>query len=229
MRGIVCLEKQERLELLKIEGIKFKELVLSDTNPFPGYYSVTPGNENIKPKYVFAIIKQGKGCYEDLVLRLFYKIQKEVNFSFDASYGRITIHNKTKPCIRFSINDFSKVTNLISLFKAGGIEFQKSEKVTPYDSNIKIRKFINFKDFAKDIYIGDKQDHYYIKVPYKQKWDKFAKTIMSIKATKDFKTFDAAQTSLYTENEIIEFIRIYTKSFEKEDFIRLKEEILKHI
>ncbi len=229
MKGIVCLEKQESLELLKIEGVKFKELILSDTNPFPGYYSIIPGEEKNKPKYAFALIKQGEGCYEDKVLRTFYKIKKEVDFNFDANYGRITIHNKTKPCIRFTINDFSKVQELILLFKNEGIKFQKSENVNTYKSNIKIRKFISFKEFAENIYTGNKENHYYIKVNRKQKWDEFAKTILSIKATKEFKTFDAAQTSLYTENEIIEFVRIYTESFKKEDFIKLRNEIIKHI
>jgi len=227
MEGIVCLEKQEKLEQLKIDGIKFKELVLSDTNPFPGYYSERPGDDINKPKYAFAIIKQGEGCYEDLVLRAFYKIQKNVKYKFDANYGRISILNKVKPCIRFTINDFTKVPELISLFKNEAIEFQKSEKVSSYDSNIKIRKFMTFKDYAENIFTGDKADHYYIKVHSKQKWDDFAKTILSLKATKEFGTFDAAQTSLYVKNGIVEFVRIYTKSFKKEDFIKLRDEILK--
>jgi len=228
MEGIVCLEKLEQLEQIKIEGVKLNELILSDSNPFPGYYSETPGEEVNKPKYAFAIIKQGKGCYEDLVLRAFYKAQKEVNFKFDANFGRISILNKIKPCIRFTINDFSKIPELILLFKNGGIEFQKYEKIAPFNSNIKIRKYINFKDYADNIYTGDKENHYYIKVDKKQKWDDFAKTILSIKATKEFGTFDAAQTSLYAKDNIIEFVRIYTKSFKKEDFLKLKDEILNY-
>lgn len=227
MEGFVCLEKQEKLEQLKIDNIKFKELVLSDTNPFPGYYSETPGDELNKPKYAFAVIKQGEGCYEDLVLRAFYKIQKMLNYKFDANYGRITLHNKTQPCIRFKINDFLKVPELISLFIKEGIVFKNSEKISPYDSNIKIRKFMTFTNYAKDIYTGDKKNHYYIKVNKKQKWNNFAKLILSIKGSKEFGTFDAAQTSLYIKNEIIEFVRIYTKSFQKDDFLKLKDEILK--
>lgn len=229
MKGIVCLEKQEHLEKLEIEGVKFKELILSDTNPFPGYYSETPGDETNKPKYVFAIIKQGKGCYEDLVLRVFYKTKKEVDYNFDANFGRISILNKIKPCIRFTINDFSKIPELISLFKKGGIEFQKTEKLHPYESNIKIRKYMTFTPFAEDVYKGEKANHYYIKVHSKQKWDDFAKTILSIKATKEFGTFDAAQTSLYIKDGIEEFVRIYTKSLKKDDFIKLKNEILKYM
>jgi len=229
MEGIVCLEKQESLEQIKIDGIKFKELVLSDTNPFPGYYSEKPGEDINKPKYAFGIIKQGEGCYEDLVLRAFYKIQKAVDYEFDANYGRISLHNRTQPCIRFKINDFSKVSELISLFKNEGIVFHSSEKVSPYNSNIKIRKFMTFRDYAKDIFTGDKENHYYIKVHKKQKWDDFAKLILSIKGSKEFGTFDAAQTSLYVKGGIVEFVRIYTKSFQKEDFIKLKNEILKFI
>lgn len=228
MKGFVCLEKQEKLELLQIENIKFKELVLSDIDPFPGYYHDTHMIDDAsKPKYAFVILKQNSGCYEDFILRAFYKIKNKTDYDFDASYGRISIQNKAKPCIRLKVSDYNKVTELISLFKEEGVIFEKTTKISSYQSNIKIRKFMTFTTYADDIYTGDKKNHYYIKIPTKQKWNDFAKTILSIKGSKEFGTFDAAQTSLYAKDEIIEFIRIYTTTFHKEDFIKLKDEILK--
>ena len=88
---------------------------------------------------------------------------------------------------------------------------------------------MTFTHFAEAVYTGDKENHYYIKVHKKQKWAEFEKLILSIKGSKEFGTFDAAQTSLYVKNEIIEFVRIYTKSFKKDDFLKLKDEILKFI
>ncbi len=230
MKGFICLEKQESLVQFETGGSKMKELVLSDSNPYPGYYSETPADTQAsKPKYVFIAIKQGDGCYEDTVLRAALKLKDKVNYEFEANYGRISLKNKTKPCIRIKIGDLSKVPELITLFKEEGLQFQPAERITPYDSLIKIRKYMTFDELSKGVYSGDKEDHYYIQIPVKLEWPNFVKLILSIKSSGDFGVFDAAQTSLYLKDEIIEFVRIYTKSFKNEDFIKLKDEIFKRI
>ncbi len=230
MEGFVCIEKQEKLSLLKLENHKFKELVLSDTDPYPGYYSVTPvASEMGKPKYVFVAMKQGEGCYEDLVLRAACKIKKETNFEFDANYGRISLHNKIKPSLRIKIEDLSKVPELLSAFKTEGLRFESTSKTTPYVSTIKVRKFMTFSQYSKGIYSGDKKDHYYIQVSKKIEWKDFEKIIPKIKSSGTFGVFDAALTSLYLKDEIVEFIRIFTKSFKEKDFVKLRDEILKQI
>lgn len=228
MEGFACIEKQEKLSLLQLENHKFKELVLSDTDPYPGYYSLTPvASELAKPKYVFITMKQGEGCYEDLVLRAACNVKKITDFDFDANYGRISLQNKILPSLRFKIEDLSKVPELLELFKKEGLKFQSSVKTSPYISTIRVRKFMNFSQYAKGIYSGDKQDHYYIQVPRKLEWNEFAKIIPAVKSSGTFGIFDAALTSLYLQDEIIEFVRIFTKSFKESDFVKLRDEILK--
>jgi len=230
MEGFICLEKQERLVQFETGSTKIKELILSDANPYPGYYSETPADtQATKPKYIFAAMKQGEGCYEDIVLRAAFKIKKILDYDFEANYGRISLFNKTKPCIRIKIDNLSKVPELIKLFNKEGILFQPAEKITPYDSLIRIRKYMTFTELSEDIYSGDKENHYYIQVPEKLEWKEFVKLIISIRSSGDFGIFDAAQTSLYQKNKIIEFVRIYTKSFKTKDFIKLKDEIFKRI
>ncbi|MCF6365613.1 MAG: hypothetical protein L3J35_05360 [Bacteroidales bacterium] len=230
MEGFICLEKQERLVQFETGGKKMKELILSDANPYPGYYSETPADtQATKPKYIFAAMKQGDGCYEDIVLRAGFNLKNKVDYEFEANYGRISLFNKTKPCVRIKIDDLSKVPELIKLLKEEGIQFQPAEKVSPYDSIIRIRKHMSFNKLAEDVYSGDKENHYYIQVSEKLEWKDFEKLILSIKSSGDFGIFDAAQTSLYQKDEIIEFVRIYTKSFKTEDFVKLKDEICKRI
>ena len=230
MKGFVCLEKQEKLIPFNFGDVKLKELVLTDANPFPGYYSETPGDpDSSKPKFVFVAMKQGKGCYEDDVLRATYSLKQKLNFDFDANYGRFLIFNNMKPCIRFRVNDYANVPEIIENFKNEGINFEPTKKVTPYDSNIKIRKYLTLTEIEKDIFSGDESDHYFIRIPKHLKWKEFVKLILSVRSSGDFGLFDAAQTSLYLKDEIIEFVRIYTKSFKDKDFKILKEELLKRL
>ena len=230
MKGFVCLEKQEKLVPFTFGNVKLKELVLSDVNPFPGYYSETPGDpDGSKPKFLFIAIKQGVGCYEDEVLRATYSLKQKLNFNFEANYGRFLILNTMKPCIRIRVDDYAIVPEIIENFKKEGIIFEPAKKITPYESNIKIRKYLTLKEISEDIFSGDDADHYYIKIPKHLKWKDFVDLITSVRSSGDFGLFDAAQTSLYLKNEIIEFVRIYTKSFKNEDFKVLKEELLKRL
>lgn len=230
MKGFVCLEKQEKLIPFTFGDIKLKELVLTDSNPFPGYYSETPGDpDGSKPKYVFVAMKQGKGCYEDDVLRATCSIKKKLNFDFEANYGRFLIFNSMKPCIRFKVSDYANVPEIIEHFIVEGIQFEPAKKVSPYESNIKIRKYLTFNKIEEDIYSGDEKNHYFIRIPKHLKWKDFVELIISVRSSGDFGLFDAAQTSLYLKDEILEFVRIYTKSFNDEDFKVLKEELLKRL
>ncbi len=230
MEGFVCLEKMEKLESFSPGELKLKEFVLKDIEPFPGYYSQTPHVSDVhKPKYVFASVKQGKACYEDEILRAYYAIRDKIKYPFDANFGRFLIFNKFRPCIRIKVNDFEHVPEIIDYFKHEGIEFEPYEKFPATETHIKVRKYNTFIEYDKDIYTGDDPDHYYIHVPVHHKWDDFTRIINSVKNSSNYGSFDAAQTSLYLKNEIVEFIRIYTKSFEKTDFIRLKIDLLKRL
>ena len=229
MEGFVCLEKQEKLALY-IEGGKLNDLVLKDVNPFPGYYSETPGVSNInKPKYIFIALKQGEGCYEDTVLRAMFNLKKFVDFDFEANYGRLSVLNKHLPCIRLKLNDLSKVTYLLDKFKAEGIKFEKTFSLKPYESIIKIRKYIIFNEFSEYVYTGAQKNHYYLEVPVKLEWNDFVKMILSIRGDGEFSSFDAAQISFYKKNGIKEFIRIYTKSFSKENFKLFRNRVLSYL
>jgi hypothetical protein len=230
MEGFVCLEKIEKLETFTHGDIKLKEFVLEGIDPFPGYYCDTPQNyDNQKPKYVFVGLKQGRACYEDEILRAFFSIRGKVSYSFEANFGRFLVFNKFKPCVRIKVKDFIHVPEIIELLKNAGVQFEPYEKFPASETHIKVRKYNTFVEITKGVYTGDDPDHYYIKVPVHLKWDDFETLIHSVKNSMDFGLFDAAQTSLYLKNEIVEFVRIYTKSFKKNDFACLKDEILKRM
>jgi hypothetical protein len=236
MEGFACIEKIESLALFELNGKKFQELVLQDIKPFPGYYSETPGSvhEHI-PNYAFIALKHGEGCYEDLVLRAQYLIKANVDYEFEISYGRITVQQKHQPCVRVKIEDLNHLPDLIDRLRNFGIDMEKSYDLKPFDSHIKIRKFVDLEEFVGEIYIDKENtssDFYYVKIPKKLEWKEFVKLIISVRGTGKFNNFDAAMLSLYRKKEIIEFVRLYTKSFSKtdlKDFYDTINRMIKHL
>lgn len=218
MEGFACLEKQEKLAL---PNIKTKEFILTDLSPFPGYYSVTPGENSDKPQYVFIILKQGEGCYEDMVLRASCKLKKDIDFH--ANYCRLSILNKKVPAIRLKVNNLMDLPEILDKLKETGMTFESRTDVKPFESIIKIRKYVDLKEITAGVYSGQDADHYYLQVSAKAKWEDFYKMVQSVRGSGDYNSFDAAQLSLYRKNDIVEFIRIYTKSFNKEDFVKMRE------
>ena len=79
------------------------------------------------------------------------------------------------------------------------------------------------------IYKGTKDAHYYIEIPKKLDWNAFYELITSLRGTGNFPSFDAAMISLYTQDSIIEFVRVYSKSCNEDDLLKLKTAIIKHI
>ena len=98
-------------------GKKIKELVLTDVDPFPGYYSETPGSDSLKPKMVFVAMKQVGGMYEDLILRAGLSIKEKANYKFEVNYGRFLLFNKMKPCVRIKIDDFEPFTGTVTIVR----------------------------------------------------------------------------------------------------------------
>lgn len=230
MEGFTCIQKLENLEPFVPGDKKLKEFVLTDADPYPGYYSETPGKSKIQaPQYVFTALKTAKGCYEDDILRAGFKIKERTNIQFESIYGRLNIYMKVMPCIRIKIDDLSHIPRIIEEFKKEGVEFETDQKYDGADTFIKLRKYEIFTKMDEGIYSGVDNDHYYIKVPKYIEWDDFVQLIFSIRNSGDFGVFDAALASLCLKNEILEFIRIYTKSFKKDDFKILKDEIDKRI
>lgn len=228
MKGFACLKKQETLKLFETGDEKNNDLILNDIDPFPGYYSETPG-DNIaeKPKLVFLVLNRNEICNEDAILRISYNHKDELEYDFEANFGRLTLHNKTYPCIRILTEDLSMVPDLLEKFKSQGLVFEKAKEVKSYSSYIEVRKYIDLEKFDENVYKGSDANHYYLEVSKKLKWTDFVKLIMSIKGSREYKSFDAAQISFYLKDKIIEFVRIYTETFEKRDFIKLRNEIEK--
>ncbi len=229
MEGFACLEKKEKLALYTDDG-KLKELILKDVYPFPGYYQDIPMiSYRNKLKYIFVALGINDGCYDDLVFRAACKLKRSLNYDFEVSYGSFSVLNRYLPCIRIELDDLSNTNDLLTKLRREGLKFEKVIDLKPYESRIKIKKYLSLSDYLPDIYKSSQEDFYYLAVPYKLDWNDFTKMIISIRGTRKFKDFDAAQISLYERDDIKEFIRIYTRVFEKKDFILFHKQVMNYI
>ncbi|MGB4204404.1 MAG: hypothetical protein WBJ84_02160 [Bacteroidales bacterium] len=214
IESIGTLWKREKLATLEWE-VEFDELLLEDKDPLPGYYDhfeIPSQEKDFLPRWIFAVLRQTGPCDTDHLIDIATHIKKEKAFSFDAVPGHLTLNNEIVPCIRFQLDDYKHLAELIKSFSKHGFEFVSDRKVPAYDSLIKIIKFFDLSFVDDSIYKdNDLPDTHYIIIPKRVDWDTFEKLTISVKNNCSHKIFDAALVSAYDKSGLINMVRIYDR------------------
>ena len=214
------LTKKEHLSLVESE-INCKNLVVESTKPFPGYHGLTIP-DNLEPESLFALTKL---MYNDeRIIRSIQTVKKLTSIKFDAAPGTVTLHNETFNFIRFKFIKYGQVGEILSLFNDAGIEFRRNRKISPQETIIKVRKFFRMKETTEGVFqdILDK-NMFYVRIPVLLRWNTFERITLGIKYNMEDKNFDAAQTSIYGEEGLIDFVRIYDKDCCQGKLLHIKE------
>jgi hypothetical protein len=157
--------------------------------------------------------------------RLSASLKKKYRSGLDLCMGSITLHNEDRPAIRIAADHLSLIPEIIEDLKSAGYEFLKSEKIAEYMSLIRIKKFFTLEVLKEGIYEHKKKKGvFYIPVPGLISWDTFEELTYSIRNNMDQKNFDAAMASIFTDEGMLEMVRIYDPSFDAAslDFIGKK-------
>jgi len=206
------LLKKEKLATL-VSDHAFPELLLESLDPYPGFlneYAVPTTAREQKQRSVFLIIRNFDVCHEDDFIRITMHIKCDHQVKFDAALSSISLFNEPATAIRFNMEDFSQLPELISHYRQVGIKPLANKKVKPYQSLIKIRRYFDLIVMAEGIYKdADIEDTYYIRVPLFMTWNEFEKATITIRNNCDQKTYDAAQAAIYNKAGIVELVRIY--------------------
>lgn len=226
MKGFAYLEKQEKLSVYEA-GKELNRMILTLPTPFSGYHQNAPEEPGENLHILYLVVKPTICSLGDKIIRLNCILRKELEHKFDASLSYIEIFNRETPCVRLFISDLSKLPHVIKTFKDSGFEFEDYKKTDDFTSTIKTLKFVEWEEMAEKIYKANQRDHYYIEIPKKLDWNAFQKIILSIQGSRQFKSFDAAMFSLYGQETVTEYVRIYTRNFEVGDFEKLRDAILK--
>lgn len=202
-----------------------KILCLESQLPYPGYYGTTIP-DNIEPKSIFIVTKT---VYNDeKIIRAIKSIKSSGKYNFDAVPGTIILQNNSVNIIRIKGSSFNEISTICELFNQHGIEFEKSRKISLYKGIIKIRKFFRIEKLADGIYKDmDVPEYFYIEVPLLINWEYFTEITKVIRYNSGNIIFDAAQTSIYNETGLIDFVRIYNKIEDIENLKSIRENYLK--
>lgn len=208
-----------------VESETFTNVLLLESQlPFPGYHGLTVPDK-LEPDSIFAVTKL---MYNDeRIIRCIQSVKKDLSIKFDAAPGSLHLQNKDVNFIRFKYIPYQMFGDVIRHFEKCGIEFKKHRKVAPYTTLIKVRKFFKLKEMLDGIYIDMDDDKFsYLNIPFQMRWNRFKRITMDIRYNVEDKHYDAAQTSIYTESGLMDFVRIYDKEFCQGKLIFIREKYL---
>jgi len=223
IESVGILTKKEELASVDSETNSNK-LVLESNKPFPGYYIRHSGPYEKDPHSLFAITKLQYN--DERIIRCIQAIKNDPNpkHNFDGAPGTVLLRNENLNFVRFKLLPYYLVGEILELFTKNGIEFRKSKKIAPYQTLIKVRKFFSMKEMMGGVYqdLNDKFTNYIV-LPANFRWASFEKITMNIKYNLEDKNFDAAQTSIYAKEGLIDLVRIYDRDSCKGKLLHIKE------
>lgn len=211
--SIGYIKKEEKLKNIDFNIIQ-GTFVIENCEPFPGYHGKNLPSEGT-PDSVFFIIKNQMKPEE--IIRTGQRIKKYYkNDKIDIAPAWIKYYNKKLNAIRIHhLESYDEIKSLQTCFYDEGIEFSKAKKIDT-KGIIKVQKFFKLEPFEDDILYKDLDNLMmsYIKLPTYFNWKFFERITEDVKNNMENRNYDAANASIYYENELIEFIRIYKKDLD---------------
>lgn len=206
LKSIGTIIKKENLASVEHET-NSNAMVLESLHPFPGYHGTTVP-DGTDPRSLFLITDQL--YHNDLIIRAVQKVKKHFPHHFDGTPGKIDLFNTPAGVVRIKFLAYELVGSLVSAFEKEGLHFMKHRKVQEYSSIIKITKYFMIQQAGEGIYADQNwKNMFYLNIPVLLEWKNFEKITMSIKHNIEDNNFDAALTTMYDENGLLDFIRVY--------------------
>ena len=221
IESIGFVTKKEQVKSVEFNS-RSKMMILESEKPFPGYYI---RHSNPYKKQIFSIFAITNLLYNnERIIRAIQAVKKDPRFTFDGVPGSMIYQNKNYNLIRFKDLPYKDVDEVLDKFIKNGIEFRKAIKINPAESLIKVRKFFCMKEQIDNVFQDENNEHMsYIFLPSNIRWSTFEKITMDIKYNIKDSNFDAAQTSVYTQEGLIDFVRIYDRNSSQGKLLHIKE------
>jgi hypothetical protein len=226
LTSIGVISKRENLASVEHETHS-TALVLESLHPFPGYHGTTVPDRT-DPKSLFLVTKNIYG--DDRIIRSIKQVKNNFPHFFDGAPGLINLYNKPTGVIRLKYLPYNLVGELISAFQDLGLEFIKNRKVNNYGSIIKITKYFMLEEMSEGIWHDQNwKELYYLNLPLQLRWNSFEKITSSIKNNLEDNNFDAALTTLYDKDGVLDLVRIYDENSCQGKLIFIHEKYLEAI
>ena len=217
---IGLLLKEEQLQTVDYNIIP-DTLVLEIQQPFPGYDGSNIPKDSVPESFIIITAKEYR---PEEILRASAKINQYLDIQIDAAPAWIEVYNKKYYGVRIKgCMTYEKIKDVQAAFLNEKIELAK--KVVIKDKGIiKIQKYFIMDEVQDSIYLDINNDWMgYIKIDHFFSWKLFEKITMLVKNNIDNRNFDAALTSLFVEDTVVDLIRIYKKGIKEEILVNIKK------
>ena len=197
-------------------------LVFIAEHPHSGYYGNTVP-EKKEPQSMFLVTDHN---YDDnTIIRAIQAVKKNFEHAFDAVPGTISFLNKRLVMIRVRCLSYEHIPMLVDAFRRAGIKFMAHRKFPHFDATISITKYFKTEEVEKGVFLDIHNPNFaYLHIDGHLSWGRFENIYRDVRNNITEFTFDAALATMYDENGIIDFVRIYDekRSVEKLRIIHKK-------
>ena len=136
----------------------------------------------------------------------------------------------TLTIVRFRGIKYQSLGDLLRLLEETGLVFYKQRNVRSFETIIEIRKFFKLKETIDGIFEDQYQANTsYIELPILMTWNQFEKITLGIKYNMDDRNFDAAQSSVYCDKGLMDFVRIFDMEQCQGKLIQIREKYMEAI
>lgn len=226
LTSIGTISKKENLASVE-NDTKTNALVLESLFPFPGYNGTTVPDRT-DPKSLFLITNNINS--DDKVIRAIHNVKKKFPIHFDGTPALVNLFNKPTGAIRLKYLPYDKVGILVDAFHDQGIDFIKERKVQEFSSIIRITKYFKINNVVGGIYNDQNwKELFYLEIPMPLRWNSFEKITSGIKHNIDDNNFDAALTTMYDDEGVLDFVRIYDEQSCQGKLIFIRDKYLEAI
>lgn len=202
--------------------------VLESLQPYPGYHHATPHDQVHEPGMVFLILKKKVGI--ENFIRMTQRIKKIYGKKFDGTPAEVRILNHTFDSIR--IKDFSSldmIPEIMAYYKDEGVSFSKSKSMKG-SATIKLTKYLLLEESSDGIYKDAEDPNMaYFELPCYISWKLFEKVTLNLKRNTVDPNWDAALGVIYRMTGIVDVVRIYAESCNKEMIEELQKKYASEI
>ncbi|PIF05511.1 MAG: hypothetical protein CSA36_06295 [Draconibacterium sp.] len=227
MEVFVNLTKKDTVVAIE-EKVLPGSLVFDSLNPFPGYYHDTP--TSVRPIYIYMVLDRQYPLEE--ILRATQNIEKEYDWNFDAGKGYMTIGSEFLNVIRVRhLPELEMVAKIQEAYRKLGIQFLMNKKLKGLlEVEVKIVKFLNLEQISDGVFINSNDSTFaYLEIPKYLTYKAFHKVTMDVKYNWNYREFDAAKASFYSNGKLYEVVRIRSNQLDVDKLAALRKLYIKKI
>ncbi len=205
-------------------------LLILETNHQPDYYSRAhfPPNKHQSSWRLFLIIKKHIDCFQDIVLKKAYQINKALGTEMEIMPGFMEVNHKKHQSIRINLSNKGLLDTVIKELESIDIEFVTNSKVKDYETTVYFKRYTELIEIQKGVFKDSRiPGHFFFPIDTIIEFDEFEKGIERIKNGCDFHMFDSFLSFMFTEGgKGQDFVGIYSDHCDESRFGELQKNII---